>query len=137
MAISLLVYVATFSGQLYFWRNYFFTHLQSNYLDTKVSFSEQLFLQKRYFFEELPFSEQPPLCTVIFFQNSYLFGAELVPRSHFLRIGRSLGQVLFGTPTFFLEKLFWIKTFSEEVLFWTWTRYFCATFSEELRFGKS
>ena len=43
IAISLLAYVATFSG-LYFWRSYFFTLFQSNYFDTTVTFSEQLFL---------------------------------------------------------------------------------------------
>ena len=42
MAISFLAYVATFSGQLYFLRN-FFTLLQSNYFDTKITFSEQFF----------------------------------------------------------------------------------------------
>ena len=45
IAISLLAYVATFSGQLYFGRSYFFTLFQSNYFDTIVTFSGQLFLQ--------------------------------------------------------------------------------------------
>ena len=49
MAISLLVYVVTFSGQLYLWRNYFIL-LQNNYFDTAITFSEQLFLQNSYFF---------------------------------------------------------------------------------------
>ena len=50
MAISILAYSVTFSGQLYFWRNYFFTLLQSNYFDTAITFSEQLFLQSSYIF---------------------------------------------------------------------------------------
>ena len=50
MAISLLSYEATFSGQLYFWRNYFFILLQSNYFDVAVTFLEQLFLQSGYLF---------------------------------------------------------------------------------------
>ena len=116
MAISLLAYVATFSGQLYFWRNYF-TLLQSNCFDTKVTFSEQLYLQRCYFFEELPFSEQSPLRSSHFFQNSCFFRAKLLPRA-----GTSLEQVLFGTMTFLVEKLFRIKdifrlgTFSNQVL---------------------
>ena len=43
MAISFLTYVATFSGPLYFLRNFFFTLLQSNYFETKITFSEQFF----------------------------------------------------------------------------------------------
>ena len=50
MEISLLAYEATFSGQLYFWRNYFFILLQSNNFDVAVTFSEQLFLQSSYLF---------------------------------------------------------------------------------------
>ena len=38
MAISLLAYVATFLRQFYFWRNCFFTLVQSNYFDTAVTF---------------------------------------------------------------------------------------------------
>ena len=54
-AISPLVHVATFSGQLYFGRSYFFTLFQSNYLDKSYLFraavsSEQLLFS--------PFSEQ-------------------------------------------------------------------------------
>ena len=135
MVISLLAYVATFSGQLYFWRNYFLTLLHSHFFETKVTFSEQLFLQRCYFFEEIPSSEQSPLHSSHFFQNSYFFRAKHLPSSHFLRTGSSLGQVLFGTLTLLVEKLFRIQSFSEEVLFQT--RYFCATFSEELFFGKS
>ena len=126
MAISLLAYVATFSGQLYFWRNYF-TLLQSNCFDTKVTISEQLYLQRCYFFEELPFSEQPPLRSSHFFQNSCFFRAKLLPRA-----GTSLEQLLFGTMTFLVEKLFRIKIFSDQVLFRT--RYFLRNFSRRVTF---
>ena len=52
IVISLLVYVATFSEQLYFCRNYFFALLQSNYFHTKSAFSEKLFLcYFSYFFD--------------------------------------------------------------------------------------
>ena len=116
MAISLLAYIATFSGHCYFWRNYFLTRLQSNYFDT-VPFPEQLLLQSccflcgASFFRTATSSQQP------FFQNGYFFRAKLLPSSH-------LGQAFFGTPTSLVEKLFRIKIFSEEVLFRT--RYFCA-----------
>ena len=45
-----LAHVATFSGQLYFGRSYFFKLFQSNYFDTTVTFTGQLFLQNSYFF---------------------------------------------------------------------------------------
>ena len=132
MAIFLLECVTTYSGTFYFWRNYFFTLLQSNYFDTTINFSKQLFFRAATFFEELPFSEQSPLRSSHFFRIATFF-----PFIHFLEIGCSLEQVLFGTPTLMLMKLFRIKSFSQEVLIRT--RYFCAasTFSEELLFGKS
>ena len=43
IAISLLAYVATFSGQLYFGRGDFLTLFQSNSFDTSVTFSERKF----------------------------------------------------------------------------------------------
>ena len=68
MAISLLTYLATFSGQFYFWRSYFFILPPSNYFDTTVTISKQLLLQSCYFFEELPFPEQSPLGSSYFFR---------------------------------------------------------------------
>ena len=58
MAIFLLPYIATFSGQLYFRRNYFLTLLKIDYYDTIVIFfganssSRQLLLQGAPFPEE-------------------------------------------------------------------------------------
>ena len=52
-------YVATFSGQLYFGKSYFFTLFQSNYVDTTVTFSGQIFLQNS--------------CCFLLFQNSHFF----------------------------------------------------------------
>ena len=69
IAISLLAYVATFSGQLYFGRSYFFTLFQSNYFDTTVTFSGQLFLQNSCFF--------------LLFQNSYLLYQLPFQKSYF------------------------------------------------------
>ena len=67
MTISLLAYVATFSGQLYFWKNCFFMILHNNCFDRAATFSEQLFLQDCYIFLGASFSEQLPL------RNSYFF----------------------------------------------------------------
>ena len=130
--ISLLTYVVTFSGQLYFGRSYFFTLFQSNYFDTTVTFSVQLFLQNSCFFSffrTVTFSQE------LFFQNSFFFGAKLLQSSHFLRTGSSLRQLLFRT-FFFSEELFWLKISKIELLFQS--RYFgtASTFSEKLLFGK-
>ena len=59
IATSLLAYVATFSGQLYFGRSYFFTLFQRNYFDTTVTFLQQLFLQNS--------------CFLLLFENSHFF----------------------------------------------------------------
>ena len=130
MAISLLAYVATYPGQLYL--------PQSNYFDKKVTFSEQLYLQRCYFFEVLPFSEPLPRSLFFFF---FLFRKATFLEQNFYRAATSWEQVvLYGRcfsehRPFLMEKVFRIKTFSAEVLFQT--SYFCATFSEELLFGKN
>ena len=72
--------------------------LQSNYFNTSVS-SEQL-------------------C----FQNSYFFRTKLLLRSYFLRIGSSLGLLLFWSSYLLVEELLQNKniyrraTFSKQVL---------------------
>ena len=114
MANSLLAYVATFSGLLHFRRSYSFTVLHSNCFDTTVTFSEMLFLQSICFFLRGSF-----LRTFrIFFQNSYFFRAKLLPSSHFLRMGSSLGQLLFRAATLLAKELFKIKISTEELVFW-------------------
>ena len=121
LAISLLAYVTTFSGQLYFRRNYFFTLFQSNCFRAGAVFS---------FFRTVTFSQE------LFFQNSFFFGAKILQSSHFLRIGSSLRHLLFGN-TILSEELFRIKISKKELLFQS--RYFCtaSTFSEKLYFGKN
>ena len=115
IAISFLAYVATFSGQLYFGTSYFFTLFQSNYFDTTVTFSGHLFLPQQlliflfHFFRTVTFSQE------LFFQNSFFFGAKILQSSHFLRIGISLWELLFGTA--FSEELFRIKISKKELLF--------------------
>ena len=73
IAISLLAYVATFSGQLYFGRSYFFTLFQSNYFDTAVTFSGQLFLQNSCFF---PLFQNSHVFTGVIFSEYLLFPSE-------------------------------------------------------------
>ena len=85
MAISLLEYVATLLGQLCFSRSYFFTLLQSKYLNTIVTFWSSYFFRaaaflRSFFFKTIISSQQ------LFFQNSYCFREKLLPSSHFLRI---------------------------------------------------
>ena len=137
MTISLLLYVATFSEQFYFWRSCFFTLFQSNYFYTTVTFSKQGFLQSSCFFEELFLQNNHVFRSSYFFQNSYFCRAIRLVSSHFLRIESSSGQLLFGTAPFLAEELFTIKISTTELLFPS--RYFCkeSTFSEKLHFGKS
>ena len=92
IAISLLAYVATFSGQLYFGRSYFFTLFQSNYFDTTVTFSGQLFLQNSCFF---------PL-----FQNSHFFAGAIFSEQLLCRSETSTEQALFENKKFFMAVTF-------------------------------
>ena len=130
IAISLLAYVATLSGQVYFRRSYFFTLFQSDYFDTTVNFPEQLFLQRNRFFR-ISFSRGVTyLQHFLFFQSIYFFRVKLLASSHFLRIV----QLLFETATFLAEDLLGIKI-STKLIY----RCYCtaSTFSEEQHFGKN
>ena len=91
--------VTTSTQQLLFWSSYFFR--------TAAFFS---------FFRAVTFSQE------LFFQNSFFFGEKLLQSSHFLRIGSSLWQLLFGTAIF-SEELFRKKISKKELLFQS--RYFC------------
>ena len=99
----LLAYLATFSGQLFFR-----TLLQSNCFNRTVTLLEPLFLQNSCFFKIFLFERVIPL-QQLFFQNTSFFGVELLPSSHFLRIGNSLGQLLFGTATEQLSQFLLLK----------------------------
>ena len=98
-----------------------FLFRSSNFFRTAAFFS---------FFRTVTFSQE------LFFQNSFFFGAKLLQSRHFLRIGNSLRQLLFGI-TIFPEELLRIKISKKELLFQS--RNFCtvSTFSEKLHFGKS
>ena len=133
MTISLLASVATFSGQLYF---HFFTLVQSNYFDTTVNFSGQLFLQRSCFFlkrsffrsvtslQQLSFqnsyflreisTEQALLVNrkffmLVNFRNSYLFGAGIVQNRDIYRRATFSNQVLLHSVNFFRKTTFWKK----------------------------
>ena len=130
IAIFLLAYVATLSGQVYFRRSYFFTLFQSDYFDTTVNFPEQLFLQRNRFFR-ISFSRRVTyLQHFLFFQSIYFFRVKLLASSHFLRIV----QLLFETATFLAEDLLGIKI-STKLIY----RCYCTAsrFSEEQHFGKN
>ena len=130
IAISLLAYVATLSGQVYFRRSYFFTLFQSDYFDTTVNFPEQLFLQRNRFFR-ISFSRRVTyLQYFLFFQSIYFFRVKLLASSHFLRIV----QLLFETATFLAEDLLGIKISTKLIYRCCCT---ASTFSEEQHFGKN
>ena len=115
MTISLLLYLATFSGLFYFRRNYLFTLFQSNYFDTIVTFSEQLFLQSSCFFRGILLSKEPFRCSS--YSNTQFFGAKPLLSSYFLKIESSLGQLIFGTATFVAEELIRIKYLQKSSFF--------------------
>ena len=96
--ISLLAYVATFSGQLHIGRSYFFT------LFGVASSTQQLPFRGSYFFRTAAgflLFQNSQFFAVVIFQNSIFFRAKFPRSSHFLRITSSLRRLLFGTAIFF------------------------------------
>ena len=125
MTISLLAYVTTISGQLYFPRSYFFTLLQCNYFGKPVTFWERVFLQNSSFFRGALFFKTVTSIQQLFFQNSYFFRAKLLPKSHFLRISSYYTAVTFWNSYLFGKeqllhsiKFFERATFCEKLIFW-------------------
>ena len=90
--ISLLAYVATFSGQLNFERSYFFTLFQNNYFEITVSFSGQLFLQNSCFF--------------LLSQNCHLFAGVISSKQLLFRRETSTEQTLLENRKFFTTVTF-------------------------------
>ena len=123
MTISLPSYLATFSD------SFIFGEATSSQLFRVTTSTQQLLFWSSCFFRtatlfgELLFQNSHFFRNSYFFQNSYFFRAELLPSCHFLRIGSSLGQLLFRTATFLVEELFRTKISTEELLFRS--RYFC------------
>ena len=128
MAISLLAYPGTFSGQLYFWKSYFFALRHSSYFfGAAISLEQMLFFfQKNQFFIAVVFSkqlllqgetytEQPLLENRKFFRavrpfwcrnfSKYIY----LQKSYFLEAGSSAHHQLFQ-KSHILEK----ATFSEK-----------------------
>ena len=155
MMISLLAYLATFSGQLYFQRSYFFTLLQSNCFGKTVTLSEQLFPQRSCFFEELRFRESPFFAAVIFteflifrketsteqpllenrtffravtFRNSHFFGSGIAQNKNIYRRAPLSKQTLLHNISFFRR-----ATSSKKLIFQIKNITY-STFSEELPF---
>ena len=159
MATSLIACISNFSGQLYFQRSYF-TLLQSNYFDTTVAFTKQLFLQGIYFFcyelvfqnnnfaaavtfsEKLLFqvetsTEQPPLenkkiLSVVTFRNSNLFDEEIVQNKDINTRATFSKQVPLHNIKCFRRATLWkIASLSEKQYS------MLTTFSGELLFSKA
>ena len=101
MAISPLAYIATFSGQLYFWKNYFLRRAlpQSSHLFrvttlTIVNFSQKLFLQKSSFFE------------LLFFQKNHFFIAVIFSEQLLFKSETFAEQLLLENRQFFQDSYF-------------------------------
>ena len=122
MAISLLAYVATFSGQLYLWRSCFFKLLQSNYFDTIATFLEWQFLQSSRFFRGAPFLKQSLHRSSYFFQNSYLSQSEtsveqaLLQNRKFFTAVTFWNSYIFGRGIVYNNDIYRGATFSKQVL---------------------
>ena len=99
MVIFLLPYLPTFSGQLYYWRSYFFTLL--NYFDKTVALLEHLFIRPVAFFKELRFRKSYFLATVIFseyliFRNQTSTKQSLCENRKFFRVVTFWNSYFFG-----------------------------------------
>ena len=117
MAIFLLAYVATLSGQLYYWKSYFFTLFQSHYFDTTVTFLEQLFLQSSCFFWGASLSEKPLICSsYFFFQNNYFFRVKLFENGKFFRFVIFRNSYLFGKGFVYNKDFYRRAAFSKRIL---------------------
>ena len=110
----------TFSGQLYFWRSYFFTPFQGNYFDTTA------ISQRSYFFRAAAFLRSSFFRTVNFsqllFQNSFFFQDKTSTEQPLLENRKLFRAVTFRNNHFLAEELFRKKdiyrraTFSKQVL---------------------
>ena len=154
MAFSLLAYLATFSGQLYFLRRFFiYTSLttltlqllfRSNYFFRAAAFFKEFLFRKSHFLAAVIFSEylifrnetciEQPLC-----ENKKLFRAVNFRNSFFLvelllRINISTEKPLWSKQVRLhgISLLFLEATFFEQSLFQNTLPSVAATFSEEL-----
>ena len=119
--------------------NFILVEATSSHFFRVTTSTQQLLFRGSYFFRTaavFSFFRTVTFSQELFFQNSFFFGAKILQSSHFLRIGGSLQQLLFGTAIF-SEELFRIKISKKKLLFQS--RYFCtaSTFSEKLYFGEN
>ena len=135
MVISLLAYLAIFSGQLYFRRRNFIKLLWSNCFGTTVTLSEQLFLQSSCFFKELRFRKILFLAS-IFFSEYLIFQSENSTKQALLENRKFFRAVTFRNSHILAEELIRTKISAEELL--RRSGYYCteSAFSEELHFRK-
>ena len=136
MAISLLAYVVTFSGQLYFRRSYLeVTAFRVTTLTQQLLFLGSHFFRASACFEELLFQNSHFIAAVIFSQQ-LLFQSETSTEQPLLENRKFFRVVTFRNNYLFGGGIVWNNVSTEELLFRS--RYFCtaSTFSEELHFGK-
>ena len=118
-----------------FQENFILVKATSSHFFRVTTLTQQLLFRSSYFFRTaavFSFFRAVSFSQELFFQNSFFFRAKILQGSHFLRIGSSLWQLLFGIAIFFSEELFRIKLYKKELHFQS--RYFCtpSTFSEKL-----
>ena len=104
MAVSLLTYVATFP------ESFIFGEATSSHFFKVTNSTQQLLFRRSYFFRAATFFEEllfqnNRFFPVVIFQYIYFFRADFLPRSHFLRIGSSLGELLCWKSSFLVEEL--------------------------------
>ena len=112
----------TFSGQLYFWRSYFFTPFQGNYFDTtsisqrSYFFRAAAFLRSSFFrtvnFSQLlfqPLLENRKLFRAVTFRNNHFLAEELFRKKDIYRRATFSKQVLLHIINFFRKATFWKK----------------------------
>ena len=75
----------------------------SHFFRVTTSTQQLLFRGSRFFRTAAVFSffRTVTFLQVLLFQNNFFLGAKSLHSSNFLRIGSSLGQLLFGTAVFF------------------------------------
>ena len=122
MVIFLLAYLATFSGQLYFRRSYFFVTFRVTALTQELLFQSSYFFRTAAFLRSSVFEKVISLQLVIY--SEYLiFRSETSTEHPLLENGKFFRSVTFWNSHFLAEELRRIKISTEELLFRS--RYFC------------
>ena len=118
--VSLLKQRFPFSHMLpLFQDNFILVKATSSHFFRETTSAQQLLFRCSYFFRTaavFSFFRTATFSQELFFQNSFFFGAKILQSSHFLRIGSSLRQLLFGTAIF-SEEMFTIKLYKRSYFF--------------------